>query len=50
LRNFEKKNFTFRTKKISKKILHPKNKKMLIEKKIASKSKEKKVFGKIFGR
>ena len=42
MRNFEKKNFTFRTKKISKKILHPKTKNAYRIKKIASKLKEKK--------
>ena len=36
--------FAFRIEKNGKKILHPKNKKMLRIKKIASKSKEKKVW------
>ena len=48
LRNFEKKNFTFRTKKISKKICIRKQK-MLIKKKLHQNQK-KKVLGKIFGR
>ena len=41
MRNFGKK-FAFRIEKNVKKILHPKNKKMLRIKKFASKSKEKK--------
>ena len=49
LRNFEKKNFTFRTKKISKKILHPKTKNAYRIKKLHQNQKKKRL-GKNFSR